>query len=382
MNGSSYENQICDKMKRVSMVETTGRPAVFPRFSSQAQSCVGHDDTMPGCKHCHRCHTGSLLVPDEESGSGSTSSESLIPFITCSAPKLNTATILRRPYCRSNQDLVDRRRRSLSNEPTDFDCQEQRKPLQIRKEAFRVYQSPLRRTQCCDDPQRMDGVLLVHIFCGHGLVSSRAGKRDMYCITETDMTSRAQTTVCTGTVNFDWDEEFAIVLQDVQVVSFVLVSWFERVCQPCFHVSVELKNLIQKERHQRLCLKLEPTGELYVEFIYTSPQNAFPRIPSVHVNAVFGADLGTLVKVNGIPLLVLRCVEEVERRGLEQTGIYRHSGSRRRVRMVRQDLERNTEMADLSERFVGDINVVTCEFIKVFCHILLDLCCICWCIIM
>lgn len=354
------------------MAETTGRPAVLSRFSSQPQSCIRHNETMPGgYKPCHRYHTGNLLVPDEDSVSGSNSSESLAPFITCSAPKLNTTTILRRPYCRSNQDLVDRRRRSLSYDPGDFNTQEQRRPLQIRKEAFKVYhQSPLRRKQCCDD-HGMDGVLLVHIFCGCGLVSSRGGIRDMCCVTEVDMTSRAQTAVSTGTVNFDWDEEFAMVLQDVQVVSFVLVAWFERVCQPCFHVSIELKRLIQRERHQRLCLKLEPSGELYVELSYTSPQDAFPRIPSVHANAVFGADLGALAKVNGVPLLVLRCVEEVERRGLEQTGIYRRSGSRRRVRVARLELERNMEVADLSERFVADINVITCESIKVFCYMLI-----------
>ncbi|GFQ71369.1 rho GTPase-activating protein 100F [Trichonephila clavata] len=86
-------------------------------------------------------------------------------------------------------------------------------------------------------------------------------------------------------------------------------------------------------------------------------------MPAVSESALFGVDLErVLVREDsgyGVPLIVKRCTEEVERRGLDIVGIYRLCGSALRKRLLREDFERNTLMANLSVEHVPDINVVT-----------------------
>jgi len=62
-----------------------------------------------------------------------------------------------------------------------------------------------------------------------------------------------------------------------------------------------------------------------------------------------------------VPLVVQRCVEEVERRGVDHVGIYRLCGSARRKQQLREELERDPLAADLSPEAISDINVVTSE---------------------
>ncbi|CAG5122032.1 unnamed protein product, partial [Candidula unifasciata] len=80
-------------------------------------------------------------------------------------------------------------------------------------------------------------------------------------------------------------------------------------------------------------------------------------------NALFGVDLETIIlRENSglnVPLLVHKCVQEVERRALDTVGIYRLCGSARRKAMLRESFENNAQMVDLSPENVSDIHVVT-----------------------
>lgn len=60
-----------------------------------------------------------------------------------------------------------------------------------------------------------------------------------------------------------------------------------------------------------------------------------------------------------MPLILKRCVDEVEKRGLDIVGIYRLCGSALRKKILRESFERNAWTVDLTAEHVPDINVIT-----------------------
>jgi hypothetical protein len=144
----------------------------------------------------------------------------------------------------------------------------------------------------------------------------------------------------------------------------------------CFQGSLHISALLRESPVHQLALRIEPRGTLYLKLRHTPPHIAFRRsggsgLPS---HTMFGADLDAVVAresgmaaVTGaggapsasVPVLVRRCVEEVERRGLDIIGLYRLCGSATKKRILREAFERNPRTVDLSPDNVPDINVIT-----------------------
>jgi len=245
-----------------------------------------------------------------------------------------------------------------------------RKPLQIQTESFRPCQAT--GSQSVSSQSLMgsgvSGAVQVHIYCAHGLRSTsfRTTLRDLYCVVEIDAVSRARTMVRTGAINFDWDEAFDVDLDAARRLSFLVYSWDPHVRHRlCFSGVVPLSQLLDGPR-QRLAVALEPKGVLYVELDYRDAQTTLRRTPAVRRDAVFGVALAELVarerSTLEVPLVVQRCVEEVERRGMDHVGIYRLCGSTKRKQQLREELERDSLGADLSSEAISDINVVTSTY--------------------
>lgn len=74
--------------------------------------------------------------------------------------------------------------------------------------------------------------------------------------------------------------------------------------------------------------------------------------------SVYGVELSELMGNGKIPLIVEKCIDEIERRGLEEVGIYRVAGSGETVAELRQQLNRNVASVNLSDDAWIDINVV------------------------
>ena len=242
-----------------------------------------------------------------------------------------------------------------------------RKPLQIQTESFRPCQAS--GSQSVGSQSLMgpgiSGTVLVHIYCAHGLRSTsfRTTLRDLYCVVEIDAISRARTMVRTGAINFDWDEAFDVDLDVARRLSFLVYSWDPHVRHRlCFSGVVPLSQLLDTPR-QRLAVALEPKGVLYVELDYRDAPTTLRRTPAVRRDAVFGVALAELVarerSVLEVPAVVQRCVDEVQRRGMDHVGIYRLCGSAKRKQQLREELERDPLGADLSPEAVSDVNVVT-----------------------
>jgi len=123
--------------------------------------------------------------------------------------------------------------------------------------------------------------------------------------------------------------------------------------------------LLRESPLHQVALKVEPRGTLYLKLRYTEQRTAFRRVLATRKSPppLFGVDLETVVTREnsgmGVPFLVQKCVEEVERRGMDIVGLYRLCGSATKKRILREAFERNPRLVDLSPDSVPDINVIT-----------------------
>ncbi|PNF17707.1 Rho GTPase-activating protein 100F, partial [Cryptotermes secundus] len=248
----------------------------------------------------------------------------------------------------------------------------------------------------------VSGLLWVHLLAGRGLRSTTSssaattpstpsgppiGLRDLYCVLECDRVHKARTVVRTGDLVFDWDETFELDLVDNRELDLLIYSWDPQYRHKlCYKGSVHLASLLRESPIHQLALKIEPRGTLYLRLRHTDPNITFQRrgIKGHHLigaTALFGADLETVVTresltggvpggvatsvtlatqaPSAVPIIIRRCVEEVERRGLDIIGLYRLCGSATKKRILREAFERNARTVDLSPDNVPDINVIT-----------------------
>ncbi|RWS16420.1 rho GTPase-activating protein 100F-like protein [Dinothrombium tinctorium] len=211
-----------------------------------------------------------------------------------------------------------------------------------------------------------NGIMWVHLLAGRGLRSVNAppNNRDLYCVIECDRIHKARTVVRSGESSFDWDEVFELDIYETKEISFLLYSWDPQSRHKlCYKGIINLISLSLTETPvHSLALKMEPKGTLYVKMRYKDPSIIFQRAASASSlpSALFGVDLETVVNRENsgfnVPLLVKRCVEEIERRGLDLVGIYRLCGSAVRKKMLRDAFEKNAWLVDLSAEHVPDIN--------------------------
>jgi chimaerin len=78
------------------------------------------------------------------------------------------------------------------------------------------------------------------------------------------------------------------------------------------------------------------------------------------IRGIFGIDLTTIVQVHKcqVPFIIIKCVQEVEKRGLQQEGIYRISGFADEIETLKLALDKEGEKTDMSESAYS-VNVIT-----------------------
>ncbi|XP_044754351.1 rho GTPase-activating protein 100F isoform X2 [Coccinella septempunctata] len=273
-----------------------------------------------------------------------------------------------------------------------------------------------------DEP--VSGMLWIHLLAGRGLRPSSGNSaattpvtpsgsspsitgtnvmRDLYCVLECDRVHKARTVVRTGDLVFDWDESFELDLVNNRELDLLIYSWDPQYRHKlCYKGSIYLPTLLRSGPIHQLALKIEPRGTLYLRLRHTDSSALYRR--RIHSTStlsrstpLFGVDLETVVNrenktgVPGgvatglvavshqIPVIVKRCVEEVERRGLDiigkkskrnlinsgllnehfVLGLYRLCGSATKKRILREAFEKNSRSVDLSPDNVPDINVIT-----------------------
>lgn len=167
-------------------------------------------------------------------------------------------------------------------------------------------------------------------------------------------------------------------------MEFLVYSWDPQLRHRlCYRSSLRLAALFGKgQTFQQVALRMHPAGTLYLTLRFTDMREAYdrsrtlPGISPVVVSSglvrnstgksLFGNNLEVVLEreTSGfpVPLIVKRCTDEVEKRGLDIIGIYRLCGSETKKQMLREAFEESPELVDLSSENVPDINVITGMF--------------------
>ncbi|XP_017791142.1 PREDICTED: rho GTPase-activating protein 100F [Habropoda laboriosa] len=360
------------------------------------------------------CHRGTANPrPASVASSARTS-------LTSQKPTLSSSTTQRATSVRRIRNLLDLESTRNIPTPTPTRTQDQRL-LDINPAEFLKYKiekpptvgtpsstssllSSLGETSSGDLASGVSGLLWVHLLAGRGLRSTTSssaattpstpsgqpnlascGLRDLYCVLECDRVHKARTVVRTGDLMFDWDETFELDLVGNRQLDLLVYSWDPQYRHKlCYKGSVHLATILKESPVHQLAVKVEPRGTIYLRLRYTDAQQTFRRrgLPVIslatRVAPLFGVDLDTVVSresktggvpggvstalamgVPNVPIIVWRCVEEVERRGLDIIGLYRLCGSATKKRILREAFERNARSVNLSPDNVPDINVIT-----------------------
>ncbi|XP_036937760.1 rho GTPase-activating protein SYDE1 isoform X1 [Acanthopagrus latus] len=226
--------------------------------------------------------------------------------------------------------------------------------------------------------QRVTGLLTVHLMGLEEMKTSRSeGSKEVFLAIQIDGVTRARTALLTlRSSALSLNHAFHLELERARQLRIVVLTpaagskpgMDQTSAAPtrnrvCGLGGVSIPPLFKGSRSQQLCVKLEPRGLLYVKLsLQESWDTQSSSDSSVPAN-VFGVELHHLVEKEGcaapIPLLIQKCVSEIERRGLKVVGLYRLCGSAAVKKELRDWFERNSSAVCLSEDLYPDINVIT-----------------------
>ncbi|XP_040468490.1 rho GTPase-activating protein SYDE1 [Falco naumanni] len=219
----------------------------------------------------------------------------------------------------------------------------------------------------CGEPpprcgQHISGLVSVHLHGVQDLKPPRTESREVFCVLQVDAANRARTALLPCKTAFlGLNHTFNLELEGAQHLKVIIFSWDPTSCRNrlCCHGTVVLPHIFRGCRAQQLAVRLQPRGVLYSKFTlveqWDNPGEREPR--------VFGVELGQLVEreksPTKVPLLIQKCVAEIEKRGLKVVGLYRLCGSAAVKKELRDAFEQDSAAVTLSEQLYPDINVIT-----------------------
>ncbi|TKC40294.1 hypothetical protein EI555_003932 [Monodon monoceros] len=190
-----------------------------------------------------------------------------------------------------------------------------------------------------DDSPGLCGFLNVIVHSATGFKQSSS----LYCTLEVDsfgyFVNKAKTRVYRDTAEPNWNEEFEIELEGSQTLRILCY-------EKCYNKSKITKEdgesadrimgkgqvqldpqALQDRDWQRTIIAMNGI-EVKLSVKFTSREFSLKRMPSRKQTGVFGVKIAVVTKRerSKVPYIVRQCVEEIERRGMEEVGIYRVSG--------------------------------------------------------
>ncbi|XP_069471334.1 active breakpoint cluster region-related protein isoform X1 [Ambystoma mexicanum] len=233
-----------------------------------------------------------------------------------------------------------------------------------------VHNIPVTSNKDDEESSGLYGFLHVIVHSAKGFQQSA----NLYCTLEVDsfgyFVSKAKTRVFLDTTEPQWNEEFEIELEGSQC--------FRILCyEKCYDKSKLNKdnNEIVDKIMGKGQIQLDPQtvqsknwqmdviemNGIKVEFSmkFTSRDMSLKRTPSKKQTGVFGVKISVVTKRerSKVPYIVRQCVEEVEKRGIEEVGIYRISGVATDIQALKAAFDANNKdiMVMLSDM---DINAI------------------------
>uniref|UniRef100_A0A8C4DW26 Breakpoint cluster region protein n=1 Tax=Dicentrarchus labrax TaxID=13489 RepID=A0A8C4DW26_DICLA len=195
-----------------------------------------------------------------------------------------------------------------------------------------VHHIPLSINKEEDESSGLYGFLNVIVHSASGLKQSL----NLYCTLEVDsfgfFSNKAKTRVYRYTTEPKWNEEFEIELEGSQTLRLLCY-------EKCYNKTKQNKE--DGESADRIMGKGQIPCRLISGFPFflcqievklsmkfTSREFSLKRMPSRKPMGVFGVKISTVTKRerSKVPYIVRQCLEEIERRGIEEVGIYRVSG--------------------------------------------------------
>ncbi|XP_070765068.1 rho GTPase-activating protein SYDE2 [Enoplosus armatus] len=231
-------------------------------------------------------------------------------------------------------------------------------------DAFRHY-SFTEQPKCS---QYISGLMSLHFYGAEDLKPPRVDSRDVYCAIQVDSVNKARTALLTCRTAFlDMDHTFNIELENAQHLKLVVFSWepTPRRNRVCCHGTVVLPALFRVTRCHQLAVKLEPRGLIYVKLsLMEQWQNSLDGGPDGDREPqVFGLEAWRVVERENtglmVPLLISKCINEIEKRGCQVVGLYRLCGSAAVKKELREAFERDSYAVELCENTYPDVNVIT-----------------------
>ncbi|XP_077164961.1 breakpoint cluster region protein isoform X1 [Paroedura picta] len=202
-----------------------------------------------------------------------------------------------------------------------------------------VHHIPLTINKEDDESPGLYGFLNVIVHSASGFKQSS----NLYCTLEVDsfgyFVNKAKTRVYRDTTEPNWNEEFEIELEGSQTLRLLCY-------EKCYNKSklpkedgettdrlmgkgqIQLEpQTLQDKDWQRTVISMNG-AEVKLSVKFTSREFSLKRMPSRKQTGVFGVKIAVVTKRerSKVPYIVRQCVEEIERRGMEEVGIYRVSG--------------------------------------------------------
>ncbi|XP_076025173.1 active breakpoint cluster region-related protein isoform X1 [Genypterus blacodes] len=197
----------------------------------------------------------------------------------------------------------------------------------------------------------------------HVIVRSAKGfneSANLYCTLEVDsfgyFVSKAKTRVFRDTTEPQWNEEFEIELEGSQ---YLRILCYEK-CYDKSQLNKDDNEIVDKIMGKGQ-VQLDPQtvqsknwhmdviemNGIKVEFSmkFTSRDLSLKRTPSKKQSGVFGVKINVVTKRerSKVPYIVRQCIEEVEKRGIDEVGIYRISGVATDIQALKTAFDTNTK---------------------------------------
>ncbi|KAG8555238.1 hypothetical protein GDO81_017635 [Engystomops pustulosus] len=215
--------------------------------------------------------------------------------------------------------------------------------------------------------QYVSGLMSVHFYGAEDLKPPRIDSKDVFCAIQVDSVNKARTALLTCRTSFlDMDHTFNIELENAQHLKLVVFSWdpAPKKNRVCCHGTIVLPALFRVTKTHQLAVKLEPRGLIYVKLsLMEQWENSADRIGVDREPVIFGVDARQVVEKENaglmVPLLMDKCIMEIEKRGCQVVGLYRLCGSAAVKKELREAFERDSKSVGLCENDYPDINVIT-----------------------
>ncbi|XP_016314681.1 breakpoint cluster region protein-like [Sinocyclocheilus anshuiensis] len=215
-----------------------------------------------------------------------------------------------------------------------------------------VHNVPLTINKEDDESTGLYGFLNVIVHSATGLKQSL----NLYCTLEVDsfgyFVNKAKTRVYRDTTEPNWNEEFEIELEGSQTLRLLCYSKVKQCRDDGENMDrIMAKGQIQLDPPslqgkdwQRTVISMNGI-EVKLSMRFTSREFSLKRMPSRKQSGVFGVKIGAVTKRehSKVPLIVRQCVEEIERRGMEEVGIYRVSGVATDIQALKAAFDANNK---------------------------------------